>query len=258
MKVRQTLARLRRELAIALAIAAKDVRVYYLAPPMIMFGLLLPFFMFFSFSVRRGLAPAESVARLLAITTFFTASSAGPVILPMERSMRTFERMLVAPVALISVLAGEAAVGMLFGAGVSILTLLLATIFLGVRLVSPVALIAAVLLASAAFSALGLLFASWPTSSATPVGSIMMPATLVRWPLMFVSGVFVPLEQMSQPLRAISYLSPLTYAQDLFDHLVMGRGLQPAALNWAALVAFLATFIAATIWFHRVQRRRGY
>ena len=37
------------ELAQAWAIAIKDVRVYYLKAPMIMFGLLLPFFLFFSF-----------------------------------------------------------------------------------------------------------------------------------------------------------------------------------------------------------------
>ena len=72
--------RLQDEVAQVWNVALKDVRVYYLTPPMFMFGLMMPFFMFFSFSVRREMAAAQSIARLLALTTFFTASSAGPVI----------------------------------------------------------------------------------------------------------------------------------------------------------------------------------
>lgn len=250
--------RLTRELSQMVAIAVKDMRVYYLAPPMIMFGLLMPFFMFFSFSVRRGLPVEQSVARLIAITTFFTASSAGPVILPMERRTRTFERMLVAPLSILSVLLGETMVGAVFGSVISLLTVLLAALAIGLRVGDVPGLLLAVILASASFSAMGVLFASWPTSSATPVGSIMMPSTLVRWPLMFISGVFVPLEQMSPPLRALSYLSPLTYAQDLMNHTLLLRGSQSLALDWAVLVASGVVFLAVTSWFHRIQRRRGY
>ena len=74
--------RLTDEIAQAWTIALKDVRVYYLQPPMIMFGLLLPFFLFFSFSIKREVGLEVGIARLLALTTFFTASSAGPVISP--------------------------------------------------------------------------------------------------------------------------------------------------------------------------------
>jgi len=42
------------EVAQAWTVAVKDVRVYYMTPPMIMFGLLLPFFLFFSFSIVRN------------------------------------------------------------------------------------------------------------------------------------------------------------------------------------------------------------
>jgi ABC-2 type transport system permease protein len=70
--------RFKDELAQAWTIAIKDVRVYYLRPGMIMFGLLMPFFMFFSFSVQRGLGASEGLARLLALTVFFTAAAAGP------------------------------------------------------------------------------------------------------------------------------------------------------------------------------------
>jgi ABC-2 type transport system permease protein len=251
-------ARTRRELSQMLAITVKDIRVYYLSPPMVMFGLLMPFLMFFSFSVSRGLSIGVSVARLLAITTFFTASSAGPVILPMERKTRSYERMLVAPVSIFSILFGKAMVGAAFGLAVSLLTLVVAALALGAPLASLVGLLLAMILASISFSAMGLLFALWPTDSATPVGSTMMPATLIRWPLMFISGVFVPLDQMSPVLRVISYISPLTYTQDLMNHTVLGHGLQSQALDWVVLLASTGVFLVVTFWFDRIQRRRGY
>jgi ABC-2 type transport system permease protein len=50
------------------------------------------------------------------------------------------------------------------------------------------------------------------------VGNIMMPSTLVRWPLMFLSGIFIPLVEMAAWAWGLAYPSPLTYAQDLMNH----------------------------------------
>ena len=252
------LSRVRRELSQTVAITMKDIRVYYLAPPMIMFGLAMPFLMFLSFSVQRGLPAQEALARLIAITTFFTASSAGPVIVPTERRTRSFERLLVAPVSILSVLLGKTLVGAVFGVAISLATLLVAALALGASTASLLSLVLCVLLASVSFSAMGLLFGLWPTDSATPVGSAMMPATLIRWPLMFISGVFVPLNQMSPALRAVSFLSPLTYAQDLMNHAILGRGLQSPVLDWLVLLASTGIFVGVTFWFDRIQKRRGY
>ncbi len=77
--------RLLDEASQAWAMTVKDVCVYYFTPPMIMFGLMLPFFLFFSFSIKREIGAAVGTARMLALTIFFTALSAGPVIIPLER-----------------------------------------------------------------------------------------------------------------------------------------------------------------------------
>jgi ABC-2 type transport system permease protein len=243
------------ELAQAWAIAVKDVRVYYLTPPMIMFGLLMPFFMFFSFSVKREMGPEMGVARLLALTTFFTASSAGPVIIPLERRVRTFDRLLAAPVSLATVLLGKALVGVFFGLAVSLVPLAAGSLIWQVRVAVPELLVAGLLLSSIAFSTLGILFASVPAQSP---GSIMMPSTLLRWPLLFISGVFIPLEQMSPWARAVSYLSPLTYAQDLMNHAVMGAGAQGVALDLAVLPLSLFLFMIPALKLHNRSRRLGY
>jgi ABC-2 type transport system permease protein len=43
----------------------------------------------------------------------------------------------------------------------------------------------------------------------------MSMLNLVRLPLIFVSGVFIPLDQIPQIGQFITYLSPLTYGNDL-------------------------------------------
>ena len=108
------------EVAQILVVAIKDIRVYYFTPPMIMFGLLMPLFLFFSFSIKRAIAPETGVARLMALTTFFTASSAGPVIIPMERRVGTYDRLLAAPMSLTALLLGKALVGTFFAVLVSL------------------------------------------------------------------------------------------------------------------------------------------
>ncbi|RLC63830.1 MAG: ABC transporter permease [Chloroflexi bacterium] len=247
--------RLQDEVAQAWTVAVKDVRVYYFTPPMIMFGLLLPFFLFFSFSVKREIAVEVGLARLLALTTFFTASSAGPVIIPLERRTGTYDRLLAAPMSLATLLLGKTLVGAFFATGVSVVPLLIGVLALGVTVADAVLLLIGVPLASLVFSAFGLVFASIPTRS---VGSIMMPSTLVRWPLMFISGIFIPLEEMAAWARALAYLSPLTYAQDLMNHAVLGRGFLNLWLDLALLPVLLVIFLIPAAWLHHRGRVLGY
>lgn len=242
------------EAAQAWAIAVKDIRVYYLTPPMVMFGLIMPFFIFFSFSVGRGLDPEDSVARLLAMTTFFTASSAGPVILPLERRTRTFDRLLVAPLSMVTILLGKTLVGAFFGSAVALVPLLAGLVLFQLTIADPFLLVAGVCGGALAFSAVGLLFATIPAQS---VGAIMMPSTLLRWPLLFISGIFVPLAEMDPWARAVSFISPLTYTQDLLNHAVLGAGSQSLMLDILALPICLVLFFTVALKLLDMGKQRG-
>lgn len=251
----QGIKRLRDEAAQAWAVAVKDVRVYYLTPPMLMFGLLLPFFLFFSFSVKREIGAEVGLARLLALTTFFTASSAGPVIIPLERRTGTYDRLLAAPMSLVTLLLGKTLVGTFFAIIVSLVPLVIGLGVLGLVIADLGLLIAGVVLAGLAFSAFGLVFASIPSRS---VGNIMMPSTLVRWPLLFISGIFIPLGEMGPWARALSYLSPLTYAQDLMNHAMLGAGYLNIGLDLSLLLVLLFVFLVPAARLHHRSRVLGY
>ena len=243
------------EAAQAWAVTAKDIKVYYLKPGMLMFGFLMPFFMFFSFSVKRDLGAEQGVARLLALTTFFTAAAAGPFIIPLERRLGTYDRLLAAPMSLLTLLLGKTAVGAVFAVAVSAFALLMGVVVFGATVVSPWLLVAGVLLGAFSFSALGLIFGSIPTRNP---GDVQMPSTLLRWGLLFISGVFIPLQEMAPAARAVAYLSPLTYAQDLMNHAVLGRGMLDLGLDLGVLFLTAIVFLLPSFWLHKRGRKLGY
>ena len=243
------------ELAQAWTVTRKDIRVYYLRPGMIMFGFLMPFFMFFSFSVRREMAAGDSMSRLLALTIFFTAAAAGPFIIPTERRMGTYDRLLAAPMSLFTLLLGKISVGAFFAIVVASIAALFGIVFLGATIASPALMIAGIIIGSFTFSTMGLIFGSIPTRNP---GDVQMPSTLIRWVLLFISGVFVPLSEMSTVARGLSYISPLTYAQDLMNHAVLGVGELNLWLDLGILFISGIIFLLPSIKLHKRGRVLGY
>jgi ABC-2 type transport system permease protein len=241
----------------AWAIAAKDLRTYYFNPPMVMFGLMMPILLFFSFSVRRGvdLSPQTGITHLMSMILFFTASTAGPVILILERRTRTLDRLMTAPLSMGCLLFGKMLVGVVFAVGVTLIPLIIGLAVFHINVQNPALLVGAIILSAMSFSALGVWFGSFPVRS---LGTVMMPSTLLRWPLLFVSGIFIPLARMPVWARIVSYLSPLTYAHDAVKHAVSGSGSQPAALDMMFLPAFLVLFLLLAIRLYRRVRRLGY
>ena len=247
-----TLTRLQHEATRAWAIAEKDIRIYYAKPPVLMWGILLPFFMFLSWSVGRNRPTGALIPSLVAITVFFTASSIGPVIIPWEKRVRTFERLLAAPVSLTAVLLGKTLAGMVFGVTVALLPLIVGWMAFGAQVTDLATLGLTLLVAAGAFSSLGVLFSTMPGRD---VGSVMMPATMIRWPLLFISGLFIPLGDLGDWGRAASFLSPLTFANDALNGAMGGAAYYAPALDLTILATFWGLFLWAGLRLHEWGRR---
>ena len=196
------------------AITIKDMKIYYTRPPALMFGILFPVALFFTFSIGRNMPIERLVPVLSAQTVFWSASSIGPVAIPMERRLRTFERFLSAPISLIDVLLGKMMAGFIFGLGITTLATGIGIIWGGRTISNPLALALGVLVSSMVYSAMGILFASIPTGHP---GEVIIPLNFVRIPLMFVSGMFIPLETMPTIGVYAALLSPLTHTLDLLN-----------------------------------------
>jgi ABC-2 type transport system permease protein len=234
------------ELPVALrgivVIAGKDMRLYYTKPPVLMFGLLFPLFMFFAFFVGRKLDLATFFPAFLAMMLFFTASSVGPLITPWEKREKTYERLLSYPVTQDSIILGDLLAGAIFGIVISLIVWLTSTIFVPVPVLDPVLFALAFFLGTASCAALGVLLAS-PASDSPP--NVMIFSNLIRFPLIFISGIFVPLSQMQGPGLALAYCSPLTYLVDLFNAAMGKSSVFSPALDCGVLIAVTVVFLGA-------------
>jgi len=213
-----------------------------------MFGVLFPFTLFLSFMVGRDVPLEKLAPLLLAQTVFWASSSIGPVSIPVERRVRTFDRYLSAPLSLVSVLFGKTLAGMLYGLAISTLALLIGIFAFGTTITSVFALILGVGLASLGFSAMGIMFASIPTESP---GEVMMPMNFVRIPLLFISGLYIPISQLPAIGQAAAFLSPLTHALDLIKYGLGGSSYFGTLVNSAMLVLYTLLFIGTGISFHK-------
>jgi len=73
----------------------------------------------------------------------------------------------------------------------------------------------------------------------------MMLSSLVRLPLIFISGIFIPLSQLSGWVLVLTMLSPLTYLVDLFNGAMNGNAVYPAWIDMLVLLIVILVFIGS-------------
>jgi len=237
----------------SLAIVKKDLSIYYMKGPVIIFGLLLPAFLFVSFALGKELRMEFLFSGLLPMALFFTSTSIGPAIAPMETSTKTFERIVSAPISLWAIIFGDMLASFLFGIFVIIFVLLLGVALLGIEIIT-LSLVLGTILAGFCFSAFGLVLSASPTDKPS---NIMMLSSLIKFPLVFISGVFIPLSQMPGTSRLISFISPLTYYTDIARHSIEGSSYLSPILDLLVLSGFTTLFfIVAIIWHKKSLSKR--
>ncbi|OPX62291.1 MULTISPECIES: ABC transporter permease [unclassified Methanoregula] len=230
------------ELFAAWAIAKKDIRIYYLKPNIIVSGAMFPLFMFLAFAVGRPAEPAVMIPGLVAITILFSASSIEPVSIPIERRVRTFDRLVSAPVSLHAVVLGESLSGFLYSIGIALVPLAAGLVIFRTPIISVFPLVFGILLTAFCFATMGTLFAAYPTESP---GDIMSMLNMVRLPLIFISGVFIPVESVPAVGQAVVWLSPLTYGNDLIQASYHGHTHFNPLIDMAMLCIFILIFQVA-------------
>jgi ABC-2 type transport system permease protein len=249
----ESLYRLFRELTRAWAIAKKDFRLYYLTPGVIMFGILFPVFLFISFAVGRELPLMELIPGLMAITIFFSSSSTGPMAVPTERKSKTYDRLITAPISPFSILLGETLGGFVFGGIIASVPLVIGIVWYGIEITNPLALILGIGLTSFCFSAMGIMFAAIPTENP---GDVMMVLNFIRLPLLFVSGIFIPIKAMGE-YSFVTVLSPLTYSVDLLRYAIGGGNYYGLAWDVAGLLIYTCLFFTCGFLLHERIRKRA-
>jgi ABC-2 type transport system permease protein len=243
-----------RQLHGSLVILKKNVLLYYLKPPVLIFGVLFPVFFFLAFKMGRPITAENVVPGMVAMALWFTASAVGPLVTPWERSAKTYERLISTPISLQAILAGDVISGFVFGTCLSIVPVLLGLVLTDAYIGHVPLLIAGIVMGALSFASLGVLLAAPPASGPA---NIMLLSNLVRLPLLFVSGIFVPIEQMPVWARYIAPLSPLSYASALIRTAFGRPAFFPVWLSLLMLVLFTLVFFIGACKFHNMWRARG-
>ncbi|MFW6102317.1 MAG: ABC transporter permease [Chloroflexota bacterium] len=237
----------------ALAVAKKDIRIYYSKGPVIIFGILFPLFLFLSFAVGRNLSLDFMLPGLVGMILFFTATAISPAVAPWETQARTLERLMSCPITLPTIVLGDVLASFAFGVVISFIPLIVG-LAIGISVSQPVILAFGLILAAFCFSSLGLIFSAAPAS--TP-STIMMLSSMVKFPVVFISGIFIPLSELPQWGRAIAFVSPLTYFTDLTRHSLQRNGYLPVGIDLVVLLGFSAFFLVLAMKLHqRTMPRR--
>src|SRR4030042_1680656 len=115
-----------------LYIALKDLKMYYLKPPNLSWGIMFPIVMALAFILRNPSGVKDLASGLIAMSILFAATSAEAIVIVFERRTKTFERLLLAPLSLQAILFGKVIGGVIFGFFISSIFLVGTVIFLGV------------------------------------------------------------------------------------------------------------------------------
>jgi ABC-2 type transport system permease protein len=243
----------REQMRRSLVIARKDIRIYYSKGPVIIFGVLFPVFLFLAFTIGRHLSVDFMIPGLLGMVLFFTATSISPIVVPWEAQARTLERLMSCPVRIETIIIGDILASFAFGVGISLVPIILG-LFLGITISSSLIFAIAVILAALCFASLGTVFSIPPTNLPATVNMI---ASVVKFPVVFISGIFIPLDELPAWGQAVAYISPLTYFTDIARYSIQGLGHLPVAVDLLVLLAFTALFLVVAMKLHqRTMPRR--
>ena len=204
-------------------LSKKNITLYIKKGPVLIFGLMFPFFMTLSWVIGREISLNLVFIGIISMTSFFTATAISPVVLPIETREKSLERILSSPISLNEILIGIILASTLYSLFItSIITIIFILIFsVGFNsLITIFVMFFGIGLMSILGSLLGLLVAAHPTDMTSDVMIIM---NLIKFPLLFISGVFVPLQTMPFNLVFISFLSPITFLTDLLRFCVEGN-----------------------------------
>lgn len=222
----------------------KDLRNYYLKPPNISWGIIFPIswtLMFFLKSQTpvdvRTLLPG-----VMGLSVLFGTTSMLAVTITFERRSRSFERLLLAPVGTNLLMLAKTAGAILFGIFNALVPVLLALCMTSLSGIDWLQVAGGVVLIAVTSTFLGLTIAV----SVSEVFEAQTFSNFFRFPMVFLCGLFIPVQNLPIYLQPLSYLAPLTYGVDILKNAVNHNGHMPLAVSFAALLGFSLLLFAVS------------
>lgn len=183
---------------------------------------------------------------LLMMIVMMGAMTGIPRAISHEKEIGTFDGILAAPVSDISIIFGKTIAQTVRGFIQGIIVMGIAILVFGVHIqIASIPLAFGLLfLGIFSFIGLGILLTSLANNEET--ATILM--TVLQFPMMFLTGVFFPIQQMPWFMQALSNLLPLTYAVEAMRKvMILNAGIMDVLPEIAILVVFGAIMLAIAI-----------
>lgn len=218
------------------SILRKDMRTYYLKPPNLSWGIIFPLAWTLMFFIKSGSAVdvRSLLPGVMALSILFGTTSMLAVTVTFEKKGRSFERLLLAPIPLELLMLAKTSGAVFFGTLNAFVPVVLAAFLTDLRGVAWAPLLVAVVLIAVSSTFLGLFIAV----SVSEVFEAQTFSNFLRFPMVFLCGLFFPLDMLPVWLRPLSYIMPLTYGADVLHHAINPPGTISVALSFMVLPAF--------------------
>ena len=219
------------------SILLKDIKAYYLKPPNISWGIIFPLAWTGMFFIRSGQG-LDSIQSLLpgvvAISILFGTTSMLAVTVTFEKKNASFDRLLLAPIPLELLMFAKTSGAILFGVVNALVPFAMASFFIDLSGLAWIYIIPAILLVAIASTFLGLFIAV----SVSEVFEAQTFSNFIRFPMIFLCGLFFPISGLPEFLRPLSYLLPLTYGVDILHGAIRSENMLPYSIDFLAITAF--------------------
>lgn len=224
-------------------ILLKDMRTYYLKPPNVSWGLIFPVAWTGMFFIKSGNG-SESIPALLpgviAISVLFGTTSILSITITFEKKNRSFERLLLAPISLNLLMLAKTAGAIFFGSANAVVPVALALLLTDLSAISWITALPAVMLIAVVSTFLGLFIAV----SVSEVFEAQTFSNFFRFPMIFLCGLFFPIDSLPSVLRPLSYILPLTYGVDILRGAITGENVMSIEFDF-----FIITFFCVTLFY---------
>lgn len=216
-------------------IIKKDINNYYLKPPNISWGIIFPL----SWTLMQIIkSPDTDIIKLLpgliSMSVLFGTTSMLAVTITFERSGKSFDRLLLAPISLGVLVLSKITGTILFGIFNAFVPVIFASFFINLGLINWGALFFAVIMIAITSSLMGLLVAV----SVEQVFEAQTLSNFFRFPMLFLCGLFIPISNLPKFIRPISYFLPLTYGTDILNGAITKMNIISPTLSFIMLFVF--------------------
>ncbi len=227
-------------------ILMKDMRSYYLKPPNISWGLIFPVAWTLMFFLRSPVAVEvrDLLPGVIALSILFGTTSMLAVTITFERKSRSFERLLLAPISLNLLMLAKTSGAIIFGMVNAFIPVVFAGFMTSLQGINWLMVLTSVIFIAITSTFLGLFIAV----SVSQVFEAQTFSNFFRFPMIFLCGLFIPLQDLPAFLQPVSYALPLTYGADILKTAVNENGIIPLPLSFLALLAFSASLFAYSIY----------